>query len=130
MSEEGLRVGQLVRSKAGRDAGSYFLIVGLGERQMVMVADGRLRKVSRPKKKNIRHLEVFPVRLEAAEVRFAADQVVTDRTVAETIDKLLAESGLRTPSTAAKRDGDRSRLTGGGEAPEEDVEAYAQEGRD
>lgn len=130
MTEEGLRVGQLVRSKAGRDAGSFFLIVGLGERQTVMVADGRLRRVGRPKKKNVRHLEVFPIRVEAAEVRFAPSEVVTDRTVAETIDKLLAQSGLATLSTAAKRDSDRPADAGGGETPEEDIGPYAQEGRD
>ncbi len=130
MTGEGLSVGQLVRSRAGRDAGRFFLVVGIQSRQTVMVADGRTRHVSRPKPKNVKHLEVFPIRLNEAEVRFAAPSVVTDRTVAEAIRELLAELDRTEPPTAAKR-GDRSdERVGGGGQPEEDVGGYGQERRD
>jgi len=96
MAEEGLRVGQLVRSKAGRDAGRYFLVVGIRDRRFVAVADGKVRPVSHPKLKNVRHLEVYPVRMESADARFAAPNVVTNRTIAEAIRQLLAELGQPT----------------------------------
>lgn len=130
MSEGGLRVGQLVRSKAGRDAGKFLLVVGVADRRSVMVADGKIHRVSRPKKKNTRHLEVFPVRVKEAEARFAASSVVTDRLVAEAIKELLAELGLTEPPTAAERSGPKTRFAGGGGPPEEDTGGYGQERRD
>jgi hypothetical protein len=130
MNAEGLRVGQLVRSKAGRDAGLYLLVLGVRDAQFVVVADGKLRRVARPKLKRVRHLEVLSVRVREAEVRFAAPSVVTDRTVAEAISELLAELGLTQPPTAAVRGGRGVGQTGGGGQPEEDVGGYGQEGRD
>ncbi len=53
--EGDFRPGQLVLSLAGRDAGRHFLVLRLTA-QRVVVADGELRKVSRPKAKNRRHL--------------------------------------------------------------------------
>lgn len=130
MTEEGLRVGQLVRSKAGRDAGLYLLVVGIRDRRTVAVADGELRRVARPKLKNVRHLEAFPVRVKEAEVRFAAPSVVTDRVVAEAIRELLHELGRLEPPAAADRGGLGAGSLGGGGKPEEDVRGYAQERRD
>ena len=130
MNAEDLRVGQLVRSKAGRDAGFYLLVLGVRDAQFVVVADGKLRRVARPKLKRVRHLEVLPVRVREAEVRFAAPSVVTDRTVAEAISELLAELGLTQPPTAAVRGGRGAGPAGGGGQPEEDVGGYGQEGRD
>jgi len=50
-----LRIGQMATSKAGRDAGKTFVIIGIdGDR--AIVADGNIRKVESGKKKNFRHL--------------------------------------------------------------------------
>jgi len=53
-----VNLGQLVSSKAGRDQGKYFLVVNVLNEKLVQVADGRLRKVENPKKKNLQHLAV------------------------------------------------------------------------
>jgi ribosomal protein L14E/L6E/L27E len=124
MTEEGLSVGQLVRSIAGRDAGTYFLVVGVKDSRHVMVADGRLRHISRPKKKNVRHLEVLSARVDEAEARFAASRVVTDRNVAEAIDELLAKLDTPAlPAAGARREAE-AQPVGGGELPEEDAKVY------
>ncbi len=120
MAGQSLEVGQLVRSKAGRDAGRFFLIVGIKDGRTVAVADGDARPIGRPKLKNTRHIEALPIKLKEAEVRLAVLRVVTDRTVAEAIRELLAELGLGTPPTAAARDGGAGSDEGGGQ-PEEDV---------
>ncbi|MEW6032583.1 MAG: KOW domain-containing RNA-binding protein [Bacillota bacterium] len=125
MNEEGLRVGQLVRSRAGRDAGRYFLVVGVKGQGEVMVADGRLRRVARPKKKNIKHLEVLPARIKEAEVRFAAQSVVTDGIVAQAIEELLAGLARSAAPPEAAGDESGSGPAGGGDTPEEDVRVYA-----
>ena len=51
-----LSVGQLVTSRAGRDSGRKYVVVGFDESGYVLVADGHIRKLSRPKRKNTKHL--------------------------------------------------------------------------
>lgn len=52
-----IKIGQVVRSKTGRDAGKYFVVIGK-ENQYVFLADGDMRRVEAPKKKNIKHIQV------------------------------------------------------------------------
>jgi ribosomal protein L14E/L6E/L27E len=52
-----LRIGQLVFSKAGRDRGRPFLVYRVSDEGFVYVVDGDLRRVARPKRKNVRHLQ-------------------------------------------------------------------------
>ena len=47
--------GSLVYSRAGRDKGGLFLVLS-AEENYAYIADGNTRKVSAPKRKNIRHL--------------------------------------------------------------------------
>lgn len=51
-----LTLGQVVYSKAGRDAGRKFVIVGIADDEHVLIADGDLRKIENPKKKKFKHL--------------------------------------------------------------------------
>lgn len=51
-------LGQLVYSKAGRDAGKKFIIVEIIDELYVTVSDGSLRRLEKPKKKKIKHLEL------------------------------------------------------------------------
>ena len=57
-------VGRIVRSRAGRDAGRPFLVIRELDRDYVLIADGGLRTMERPKKKKRRHLAPTP-RLDA-----------------------------------------------------------------
>ena len=50
-------VGSVVISKAGRDRGRRFLVVGVVDDDFVMVANGALRKMNRQKKKRRKHLK-------------------------------------------------------------------------
>ncbi len=49
-------LGQVVYSCAGRDKGRAMVVVRGFDGRFVWVADGTLRRVSHPKRKNIRHL--------------------------------------------------------------------------
>ena len=55
----------LARSKAGKDKGTLYLVLERTE-DMVLLTDGRLRKLSRPKRKNRKHVEFLPESAEAA----------------------------------------------------------------
>ncbi len=54
-----LAVGHLVRSKAGRDKGSYYLVLGpADDDRCLLLVDGRKRGINSPKRKNISHLQM------------------------------------------------------------------------
>lgn len=48
-------LGQIVLSKAGKDSGSFYAVL-LEEEGFVYIADGRLRKIEKPKRKSKKHL--------------------------------------------------------------------------
>lgn len=54
-----LRIGQIVKSKAGRDAGRVFLVYQVIDEDYVSVIDGDLRKLSTPKRKKVKHLNIY-----------------------------------------------------------------------
>lgn len=51
-------LGRLVRSTAGHDRGSFLVIVGVDDEEHVLLADGRLRTIEKPKRKKLRHVAV------------------------------------------------------------------------
>lgn len=56
---EDLQIGQLVKSKAGRDKGKLFIIKEIINEKYVYIVDGELRKISNPKKKKVKHLIIY-----------------------------------------------------------------------
>ena len=54
MSSFPMEVGRVVFSKAGRDAGHYFVVVAVLDKDHVAIANGCQRKVDNPKKKKIK----------------------------------------------------------------------------
>ncbi|MGN0347687.1 MAG: hypothetical protein ACI4DU_10445 [Lachnospiraceae bacterium] len=55
-------IGKLVRSKAGHDKNQLYVVVGAdqkGKEDFVMVADGKNKCISSPKRKNKKHLQMI-----------------------------------------------------------------------
>lgn len=52
-----MEIGEVVFSKAGRDKGRFFIVTEIVDDTYVMIADGGVRKLGKPKKKKIRHLK-------------------------------------------------------------------------
>jgi len=50
--------GSVATSLAGRDKGRRFIVVGVLDEEYVLIADGRVRKIEKPKKKKLKHLKV------------------------------------------------------------------------
>lgn len=50
-----LKIGMVVKSLAGHDAGRFYVITKI-EKNRAYIVDGRLRKLEKPKKKNVVHL--------------------------------------------------------------------------
>jgi large subunit ribosomal protein L14e len=51
-------IGRYVWSKSGRDKDRLFIIIDLYDDQHVLVADGELRRIAKPKKKKLKHLNI------------------------------------------------------------------------
>jgi ribosomal protein L14E/L6E/L27E len=54
-----LKIGQIVKSKAGRDKDRVCIIYQILDEQYVLVCDGDLRKLSSLKKKKVKHLVIY-----------------------------------------------------------------------
>ena len=50
-----LKTGSVVRASAGRDCGGVFAVTALQDKYC-FIADGKSRKLSNPKRKNIKHI--------------------------------------------------------------------------
>lgn len=51
-----MKLGEMVISRAGRDADRYFIVVSVLNDKYIKIADGDLRKIEDPKLKNIKHV--------------------------------------------------------------------------
>ena len=81
--------GQLVTSRAGRDTGRAYLVVGVRPDGRVLVADGRLRRIARPKAKNPRHLWVHDRFAPGVAERLQRGEGVSDAEIAQALDRLV-----------------------------------------
>ena len=63
-----MTVGRVVRSTAGRDAGRLFLVIGVAGEEHLLIADGDLRKLEKPKKKKLRHLAATATQCECPDL--------------------------------------------------------------
>lgn len=85
-----LQIGQLVRSKAGRDHGKYYLVYRVAGREVLLV-DGRKRLPANAKPKNPCHLQA--VKLVSAEFReLAAQNRLTPEDIRAALAALLREN--------------------------------------
>ncbi|MGI6361278.1 MAG: RNA-binding protein [Bacillota bacterium] len=86
-----LVLGQLVRSKQGRDQGKFYLVYAI-DGTTIWLIDGRKRSVSNPKKKNRCHLQHFnKVAADLVDL-LVNEKPVTNEDVREAISRLLVSS--------------------------------------
>ena len=83
---EDLKPGQLVRSRAGREKGKHYLVIEVISPREVLLVNGRSRPLSRPKKKNVIHLQRYSRRVEIEEL--IRDQKLTDSQVIKYLEEL------------------------------------------
>ena len=73
-----VEIGRVVLSRSGRDKGRAFLIVGVIDSPYVLIADGGLRRLAKPKKKKLKHLDVQPMVLENIQEKLTQGKKVFD----------------------------------------------------
>ena len=70
--------GRIVRSKAGRDKGRRFVVVGCADEAHVLIADGSLRKAGKPKRKKLMHLSFESAVVEGLDAELNAHGATAD----------------------------------------------------
>mgnify|MGYP000119369896 CR=1 FL=1 len=85
-------VGSIVVSRAGRDEGEQYVVVGTLGEGMVLLADGERRPLGRPKKKNVKHIRVVDVDPVLRDKLISGEQV-TDEEVRTALLKAGVQAG-------------------------------------
>lgn len=67
MEAGNVQIGTIVKAISGRDAGGYFVITALALPD-VYIANGKSRPLSRPKRKNTKHLRLTNARIVLDEI--------------------------------------------------------------
>ncbi len=90
----------MVTSRAGRDRGDRYIVVGTLGEDMVLLADGGKRAIGRPKKKNVKHLVLHAV-APALAAKLAQGETLRD----DEIQQALAQAAVTEPQPAGEAAG-------------------------
>ncbi|GEM_PF-189443 len=89
-------LGRLVRSKAGHDREALLVIVGISDENHVLTADGKLRRIEKPKKKKLRHIAVTEFFSEELNEKLLSESPVQDAELRRFIASCVQRMGENT----------------------------------
>jgi ribosomal protein L14E/L6E/L27E len=81
-------VGQVVKSKAGRDKDRAFIVVHIVDEEYVLVADGDLRKIDNAKKKKMKHLQKYNIISDEVKSRIENNDKINNLLLRRELEKL------------------------------------------
>lgn len=79
-------IGRIVVSRAGHDKGNAHVVVGLVDEAYVLLADGDLRKIAKPKKKKRMHVFATPCVSEALQKSILKGDKPLDSDIRKALD--------------------------------------------
>jgi len=77
--------GDIVVSKAGRDKGKPFIVAEVTDESYVLLVNGSLRKIEKPKKKKVRHIRETGFRAEEIAGRLTGGEKVINAEIRKAI---------------------------------------------
>lgn len=92
MSFLGITLGEIVCSKAGRDTGRYFVVVKQVDDIYLLISDGDLRKIEKPKKKKLKHLDFTGVTIDSLKDKLMDGQKVKNAEIRKMLAHYLNSS--------------------------------------
>ena len=78
--KDDVQIGSVVLSTQGRDKGMYFVVTAIGK-YLYYLADGGMRKLKAPKKKNVKHVSNSGVVLSSIATKLVEGKKVFDSEV-------------------------------------------------
>ncbi len=94
MSVLNISIGQLVTSNAGRDQTNVYLVVGINKNKLLLLANGRERKLNNPKQKNIRHVNVLKSIAQGVAEKLQSGVKISDEELRQAIQVLYKPDNL------------------------------------
>ena len=88
--------GRVVLSLQGRDKGRCFIVLSALDDEFVLMADGDLRKVQRPKRKKKKHLHVKPAFFPEIAEKLQAGAPVLDSELRKALAQAAKQQELHT----------------------------------
>lgn len=82
-----IQIGQYVRSKAGRDKNHVFIVIDVLDHEYVLLTDGDVRRLERPKKKKIKHLFEFAQISDVVREKIEDSKKLTNLMIRKEIEK-------------------------------------------
>ena len=81
-------IGNIVISTMGRDKGLYFIVVGV-EKNYVYLVDGSVRKIDKPKKKKVKHIELTNLHDENIATKVINKHKITNQDIKKALREIL-----------------------------------------
>mgnify|MGYP000975982831 CR=1 FL=1 len=86
-----VKLGEIVLSKAGRDKGSFFVVMSI-DGDYVQICDGRKRKIDSMKRKKIKHLSLGIGHSDYIEGKLSSGHKVTNSEIRRELDEYSSAS--------------------------------------
>ena len=101
MTLDAYTIGRYVQSTQGRDAGKIFIVVGTVDENHVLIADGDIRPIGKPKKKKVKHLIPKQELFSSLREKLVSGEGVYDAHIRKDL-KALRDQGLDAPCKEVK----------------------------
>ena len=86
---EPIKVGDVVKSKTGRDNGKYYVVYDVGiDGKVLLLVDGRIRSSKKPKRKNAIHVQPTHKHSQIFAQKKDAGEVITEELIREILQGL------------------------------------------
>ena len=82
-----IKPGCIIKSRAGRDKGKYFMVYSFDGGEYVYLVDGVLRKLAAPKKKKVKHIDHTGQVLETLGQKIQQEMKIFDAEVRRALEE-------------------------------------------
>ena len=87
-----IAAGDLVKATAGRESGKLFYVCGV-QKDCLLLADGKSRKIEAPKRKNIKHVQLVAAQRDPIAQKLRSNEKITNSELRKAIADHLGENG-------------------------------------
>lgn len=88
-----VQIGQVVIGLSGRDKGNILVITNIIDDKFVEIVDGKRRKLDKPKKKNIGHLQLTKTVIKEVQTRDTGSYQYNDAYIRKVLEDFQEKSG-------------------------------------
>lgn len=84
-----LYTGKIVYSKAGRDRGKFFIVIDRLDNEYVSICDGNKRRLDKPKRKKIKHLNITDAEAESIIEKINSSKKITNSDIRKSLHEFI-----------------------------------------